>query len=70
MLDTFKIPKLKGRNYNIQSIRIHPIIIEKGYTNYIASNSATYIDNTETLNKEALKTTIIIKLALEDSSLL
>ena len=66
MQDTFKIPKLKGsQNYDIWSIRIQAIIIEKGYSNYILEDTSSNI-----LEENALKTTAIIKLALEDGPLL
>lgn len=71
MLDTFKIPKLKGSlNYDIWSIRITASIIERGFSNYIARNLAVSYNNIEQLEEDALKTTALIKLALEDDSLL
>ena len=71
MQDTFKIPKLKGSlNYDIQSIRIQAIRIDKGFTRYIAEDLAIYTNSIEQLEEEALKTTAIIKLALEDGPLL
>jgi len=71
MLDAFKIPKLKGSlNYDIWAIRIEAIIVEKGYLSYIINNSATIVNNTETLDENAFKTTAIIKLHLEDGPLL
>lgn len=71
MLDAFKLPKLKGSlNYDIQSIRITALIIEKGYSNYIARDLAVIYNNIEQLEEDALKTTALIKLALEDGPLL
>ena len=71
MLDTFKIPKLKGSlDYDICSIRIQAIIINKGFTRYIAEDLAIYTNSIVQLKEEDLKTTAIIKLALEESSLL
>lgn len=71
MLDAIKLPKLKGSlNYDIWAIRVEAIIVEKGYLNYILNNPATIVNNIETLDENAYKTTAIIKLALEDGPLL
>jgi hypothetical protein len=71
MLDAIKLPKLKGSlNYDLWAIRIEAIIVEKGYSSYILSNPATIVNNTETLDENAYKTTAIIKFALEDRPLL
>jgi hypothetical protein len=76
MADTiFKIPKLKGSsNYDIWSIRVQAILVEKGYLEVIADN---YIDKAlddttqiSNLEQTATKATALIKLALEDGPLL
>ena len=68
MLDTLKIPKLRSSlNYDLWGIRLEAIIVEKGLYAYITNNPST-IDNT--LDKNALKITAIIKLSLEDEPLL
>ncbi|XPS72906.1 hypothetical protein M3J07_005050 [Ascochyta lentis] len=71
MLDSIKLPKLKGSaNYSIWAIRMQAIIVEKGYLAYILNNPATIVDNIENLDENAYKATAIIKLALEDGPLL
>ena len=63
MLDTFKIPKLKGSlDYHIWCIRITAINIERGLSNYIARNLAVSYNNIEQLEEDALKTTALINL--------
>ena len=76
MADTiFKIPKLRGSsNYDIWSIRIQSILVEKGYLEVIAENFIDKaLDNTaqiEALKVIASKATTLIKLSLEDGPLL
>jgi hypothetical protein len=71
MLDSIKLPKLKGSaNYDLWAIRLEAIIVEKGYLSYILNNPATIENNIETLGENAYKATALIKLALEDGPLL
>ena len=76
MADTiFKIPKLKGSsNYDIWSIRVQSILVEKGYLEVVSEN---YIDKAlddtaqiDALKVLAYKATALIKLSLEDGPLL
>ena len=70
MQEVARIPKLIGSsNYDIWSIRIEAILVEKGYLKYILSNPAT-INSLDTLEENAYKATALIKLALEDGPLL
>jgi hypothetical protein len=78
----FKIPKLKGsENYDIWSLRLESIIIEKGYYDYIIADYSSSISYTEAINSNnntkvveleeiANKATALIKLSLEDGPLL
>ena len=67
----FKIPKLKGSsNYDLWSIRIEAILVEKGYT-YITTKRASQTSPEEARDLENKEKAIaLIKLSLENSLLL
>jgi hypothetical protein len=73
MADTIlKIPKLKGSsNYDIWSIRVQSILVEKGYLEVIAEDYINQtLDDSANLEQIANKATALIKLSLEDGPLL
>ena len=73
-MDTTKLPKLQGiSNYDIWSIRIEALLIDKGYYDVMTTETSSLnldLEENKILKEKANKATAYIRLTLGDGPLL